>query len=154
MVSKLQNIGKVKLMVIMLLVFAFSFLLTANAFAEWDIANSNYYGYYHSNRSDYGFVNVREDEVVFFAYLHTFTVGVYSDFITGVSEDGYLSSTRYSFKIPKFDIVDKDGGPTGSSGRNAIVSGTTTVELGLFGAIKSISLTPEYGTIVKYTLTK
>lgn len=154
MFLKLQNNKKTKTIVIMLLVFAFSFLLTINAFAEWDIENENYFGFYNSNRSDYGFVNVTKDDAVFFAYLHIFTVGVYSDFITGVSEDGYLSFTDYSFSIPKYEIVDKDGGTMGRVGYNANVFGDTIVELGVFGNIKSITLRPHHDLTVKYTLTK
>ena len=43
MVSTIRNSGKAKLLVILLLVFTFSFMLTVHAFAEWKIENENYF---------------------------------------------------------------------------------------------------------------
>ena len=162
MVKKVSGSSKIKMCVVMCLVFAFSFLLTVNAFADYSVHNDHYFGAYKSNRSEVGLINVSQVHVRFNTYLHVFYPSSggnpgHSELITGLSEEGKLDSYGYRFRIPTYNIVDNNGVYHGSEGIDATVSGTTEVKMGgkwQNGFISTITLTPTYLTTVKYTLTK
>lgn len=151
MVSTIRNNGKAKLLVILLLVFTFSFMLTVQAFAEWNIKNKYYLGGYQGHKYPETFMLLEEDQLYIFEYLDD-TYG----YITGTSYDGTLTDTGYSFF---FDSVDKYGPldpPQHNTARNVYIFGKTYVTMGGFlnMQIKSVRLTPDYITDEYYTLNR
>lgn len=148
MVSTIRNSGKAKLLVILLLVFTFSFMLTVQAFAEWVVVNKTYFGTYYSNISTYSHLKVDETRLVMVDY----TDSNYSE-ISGISEDGSLSSVNYAFvfkEVQKYSATEPDHV---MRIRNVKIQGETKVQMGgLFGLeIKAITLTPYNAYNIHYT---
>ena len=151
MVSTIRNSGKAKLLVILLLVFTFSFMLTVHAFAEWKIENENYFGTYYSNISSIAFLKVDETRLVMVDY----TDGNYSE-ISGISEDGALTSNYYSFTFEEVQKYSATAPDHTVRIPHVTIVGTTKLQMGGFLGlqIKSITLTPDNASSIHYTYEK
>lgn len=126
------------------------FVVTVTAYAEWDVQNKFYFGFYNATKNAYGFVKVSEDGVKVGTYEY-----MENAYISGRGTDGVISSTRYAFILSSAYIGDASGGLTTDTLKNLTIGGLAKIKGSSFwGVPKEIRLTPDGITDEQYVLEK